>query len=146
VALTAAGQSAEPLVGTWKVNFAKSTYTPGPPPTTRSQTSHWESVGGGQLKNVNDSVDAKGQPSGHFEVILKFDGADYPVKGLAEHTTRSYKRIDARTFDYVQKVTGTVMTTTRSVLAPDGKTRVLTTSGTNDQGKPVKSIVLWEKQ
>ena len=32
VALTVAGQTPEGLVGTWKTNVAKSTYSPGPPP------------------------------------------------------------------------------------------------------------------
>src|SRR3989442_70870 len=34
-----------PLIGTWKLNLAKSKYSPGPPP--RSGTSIWEAVGQG---------------------------------------------------------------------------------------------------
>ena len=108
--------------------------------------STWESLGGGQFKNNVDVVDAKGQ-STHNEIILRFDGADYPFKGTAEPTTRSFKRIDARCpFEFVQKVNGKVTATTRSVTAPDGKTRTLTTTGSNAQGQSIKNVVLWEKQ
>ena len=144
LALTVAGQSPE-LSGTWKVNEAKSTYSPAPASPAKSQVSVWESLEGGQFKNTVEFVDAKGQ-STHNEIILRFDGADYPYKGAAVPTTRAYKRIDGRTFEFVTKVNGKVTTTTRSVAAPDGKTRTLTTTGTNAQGQTVKNVVLWEKQ
>jgi hypothetical protein len=129
VALTVAAQSPDRLVGTWKVNIAKSTF-PGAPP--KNQTSKWEALPDGQLKNINDAVDAKGQSS-HNEIIVKFDGTDLPLKGAAVPTTRAYKRIDARTFEYVQKINGKVTSTSRSVMSPDGKTRTFTTTGTNAQ-------------
>lgn len=143
VALTVAGQTPEALVGTWKTNVAKSTYSPGPPP--KPATSRWELMGDGQLKNINDGVDAKGQPT-HAEIIVTFDGTDRPVIGAAVPTTRAYKRIDARTFEFVTKENGKVTTTFRSVAAPDGKTRTATITGTNAQGQPVKNVVLYEKQ
>jgi hypothetical protein len=143
VALTVAGQSPDPLVGTWKVNVAKSTYSPDPPP--KSSTSIWEDVGGGQLKNTVDTVDAKGQPT-HTEIIVSFDGKDLPVKGAAVPTTRAYKRIDSRTFEFVTKVEGKVTTTNRSVASAEGKSRTLTATGTTAQGQPAKNVVLYEKQ
>src|SRR4051812_42192732 len=74
------------LVGAWRPNYAKSTYSPGPPPTLRSQTSTWESLGDGQYRNVIDGVDAKGQAMQRLEVTLKFDGKDYEYKGSAQPT------------------------------------------------------------
>lgn len=137
------GQTPDPLIGKWRVNVAKSTYS-GPPPTFKSQISTWESVGG-QLKNSTETVDAKGQTT-RTEIMVKFDGTDIPVQGAAVPTTRAYKRIDARSFEFVQKENGKVTTTFRSVMAADGKTRTLTTTGTNAQGQAVKNVVLWEKQ
>ena len=142
VALTVAAQSPNPMVGTWKANIAKSTF-PGTPP--KSQTSKWEALPDGRLKNINDTVDVKGQ-SFHNEIIVKFDGTDLPLEGAANPTTRAYKRIDARTFEYVQKVNGKAVSTSRSVMSADGKTRTFTTTGTNAQGQPFKSIIIWEKQ
>jgi len=142
VALTVAAQSPNPLVGTWKANIAKSTY-PGTPP--KSATSKWEALPDGRLKNINDGVDAKGQSS-HNEILVKFDETDSPLVGAATPTTRAYKRIDARTFEYVQKVNGKAVSTSRSVMSADGKTRTFTTTGTNAQGQPFKSVIIWEKQ
>lgn len=142
VALTIAAQSPNPMVGTWKANIAKSTF-PGTPP--KSQTSKWEALADGRLKNINDSTDATGQSS-HNEITVKFDGTDLPLVGATVPTTRAYKRIDARTFEYVQKVNGKAMSTSRSVMSADGKTRTFTTTGTNAQGQPFKSVIVWEKQ
>lgn len=142
MALPVAAQKPDSLVGTWKANLAKSTFTGAPP---KSQVSKWEALPDGQLKNVNDSVDAKGQ-SAHSEIIVKFNGTDLPLKGASTPTTRAYKRIDARTFEYVQKVNGKVTSTSRSVMSPDGKTRTFTTTGTNAQGQPFKTVLIWEKQ
>jgi hypothetical protein len=44
-----------PLVGTWKLNLAKSKFGPGPPP--RSQTVNYEAVGQG-LRVTADVIDA----------------------------------------------------------------------------------------
>lgn len=136
-------QSPDPLLGTWKVNLVKSTWSPGPSP--KSQFSRWEALPNGQLKNINAAVDAKGQ-STHSEIVVRFDGADLTLVGAAVPTTRAYKRIDGRTFEYVTKVNGKVVGTSRSVMAADGKTRTFTTTGTNAQGEPTKSVLIWEKQ
>ena len=137
-------QAPDPWMGTWKLNIAKSTYSPGPPPMTPIVSS-WESLGGGQFKQSQDGVDAKGQKV-HNEVVLRFDGADYPFTGTLQPTTRSYKRIDARSFEYVVKVNGKVTSTNLVVVAPDGKTRTITQTGVNAQGQPIKNVMLWEKQ
>ena len=143
LAVAVSAQAPDPWMGTWKLNVAKSTFT-GPPPFN-SLVSTWESVGGGQFKQTQDAVDAKGQKS-HQEIVLKFDGADYPFVGGAQPTTRSYKRIDARTFEYVVKVNGKPVSNNLVVVAQDGKTRTITQTGTDGQGRPFKNVQLWEKQ
>ena len=141
--ITVAGQS-ETWVGTWKRNIAKSTYSPGPVPTA-PLVAKWESLGGGRFKNTQDSVDAKGQPT-RIEIVFAFDGKDYPIKGNATPSSRAYRRIDDHTLEMVTKVNGKAVGTSRSVMAADGKTRTFTTTGTNAQGEPTKSVLIWEKQ
>ena len=41
---------------------------------------------------------------------------------------------------------GKVTTTTRVFHASDGKTRTITTTGTNEQGQKVNNVVVWEKR
>ena len=134
----------EPWVGTWRLNIAKSTYSPGPPPTVKSQTSRREAVPNG-VKTTIDTIDAKGNAT-HVEVTAMFDGKEYEVKGAAMPTTRAYKSIDNRTYEYVTRVNGKVTTTTRSVVSVDGKTHTNTVTGVDAQGQKVNNVVLWERQ
>ena len=71
------------MVGTWKLNLAKSTYSPGPAP--KSQTAKIEAVTGG-IHEVADRVGADGK-SVHYEFTAMFDGKDYPVSGDPDRDT-----------------------------------------------------------
>jgi hypothetical protein len=62
------------------------------------------------------------------------------------NTTRVYKRIDNRTYEYVQSVGGKVTTTSRTVVAADGKTRTITTTGKNAQGQTVNNVAFYDRQ
>ena len=48
-----------PVMGTWKLNLAKSKYNPGPPP--KSQTTKREPSGANGVHYVADSVTADGE-------------------------------------------------------------------------------------
>jgi hypothetical protein len=66
-----------PWIGTWKLDLAKSAFSPGPPP--RSQTSTVEAFGQG-IRITNDGVDAKGNPAKNV-VLLFNDGKSHPITG-----------------------------------------------------------------
>jgi hypothetical protein len=141
VALSA--QSQESLFGTWKMNVAKSKYTPGPVP--KSNIAKWEAFQGG-VKLTNDVVPAKGETQ-HWEVSGKFDGKDNPVKGNnPDADAAAISKIDARTYEVVQKKGGKITLTARIVVAADGKTRVTTVSGRDGQGQTVNNSMFYEKQ
>lgn len=141
--LVGAAQAPQSLLGTWKENVAKSKADPGPLP--KSQTSHWETVPGGGVKNVVDAVDAAGKAT-HQELVTMFDGKAVEVKGAAVPTTRALSRIDDRTFQFVDRVNGKVTTTTRVTIAADGKTRTNVATGTNVDGKPVNNTTVYDRQ
>ena len=144
VALTAtAVMAADNFSGTWKLNVAKSKYSPGPAP--RSQTTRIETVPGGGAKFTVDAVDAGGK-STRQEYVTMFDGKDTEVKGAAAPTTRAYSRIDDRGYQYVERVNGTVTTTTRSTISADGKTRTNVGTGTGADGKPVNNTTVYSRQ
>jgi hypothetical protein len=48
----------DPSLGTWKMNLAKSKYSPGPPPMSETQT--YEAFGAGGVKCTIDRMDAAG--------------------------------------------------------------------------------------
>jgi len=130
------------FVGTWKLDAAKSTYTPGPTP--KSQTAVIDAVSGG-MKVVSDRVEADGQKI-HFEWTAKFDGKDYPVTGDASRDAVSVKRIDDNNLEITNKKAGKVTTVIKAVYAKDGKSRVETVSGTNAQGQKINNVTVWNKQ
>ena len=132
-------------VGTWRLNVAKSKYDPANL-APRSQTIKQEGLAGGGMKATVDGVDAQGKPI-HTEQATMFDGKPSEIKGApAPNTMRVYKRIDNRTYEYVESVGGKPTVTARTVVAADGKTRTITTTGRNAQGQTVKNVAVYERQ
>jgi hypothetical protein len=128
-------------MGTWKLNEAKSKLAPG---AVKNNTVVYEAAGDA-VKVTVDGVDRDGKPT-HNEWTGKFDGKDYPVTGDPTSDMRSYKVVDDRTMDLTVKKGGKVMVTGKIVVAADGKTRTVTTSGTDPEGKKFKSVAFYDKQ
>jgi hypothetical protein len=129
-------------VGTWKLNLAKSKYSPGPAPT--SQTLKLEAAEDG-VKYTADGIGPDGKPT-HAEFTAKYDGKDYPFKGNPDADSISYKRIDANTVEAVTKKNGKTTVTAKVVISKDGKTRTLTMTGKDAKGQDVKNTVVYDKQ
>src|SRR6476659_4978473 len=139
--LLAQAPAAKNMVGTWKLNAAKSTFSPGPP--LKGQIATLTAVDGG-LKVVADRVEADGKTT-HFEWTAKFDGKDYPVTGDPNRDAVSVKKIDDYTLDITNKKAGKVLTTIHAVDAKDGKSRTETVTGTDAQGRKVENVTQWTK-
>jgi hypothetical protein len=151
--------AADPLVGTWKLNEAKSKFTPG----TGKNTRVVYEARGSQVRITADGVNADGKPT-HSEWTGKFDGKDYSVTGDPNADMRSYRKVDDRTLDFTVKKGGNITVTGRVVVAADGKSRTVTTSGTTgtaapagragqrgdfaaeQRGKKFKNIAVFDKQ
>lgn len=132
---------ASPEMGTWKLSESKSTIPPGMP---KNQTVVYAAAGD-SVKVTVDGVDSEGKPT-HNEWTGKFDGKDYPLTGDANGDMRSYKKIDDLTLEVTVKKAGNVIATSRLVISADGKTRTLTTTATNSQGKKSVSTAVYDKQ
>ena len=131
----------DPNMGTWKLNEAKSKYSPGAPKNT---TVVYEAAGD-SVKVTVDGVDADGKPS-HNEWTGKFDGKDYPLTGDPAADSRSYKKIDARTMELTNKKGGKPVVTGKITVSADGKSRTVAVSGTDASGKKVTSTAVYDKQ
>jgi len=139
----AVAQAQESLLGTWRMNAAKSKYSPGPAP--KSSIVKWEAFQGG-VKLTFDAVPAKGETQ-HWESSGKFDGKDNPVKGNnPDADAMALSKIDARTYETVAKKGGKTTLTAHIVVAVDGKTRITTQTGKDGQGQTVNNTTLYEKQ
>ena len=128
-------------MGTWKLNEAKSKFAPGTP---KNHTVVYEAAGD-NVKVTVDGTGGDGKPT-HNEWTGMFDGKDYPVTGDPNSDTRSYKKVDDRTLELTVKKDGKVTVTGRIAVAADGKSRTVTTSGTDSKGKKVKNTAVYDKQ
>jgi hypothetical protein len=138
-----AAQSSNPLIGTWKMNAAKSKATPGP--VNKSGLVKIEAAGAGVRYTV-DSVTSAGVAQ-HWEFITNFDGKDSPVTGNSPYgDTIAVTRIDANTTRNVNKKAGKTTATQTTVVSGDGKTRTVTTKGANAMGQPVDSVTVYDRQ
>jgi len=134
--------AADPTLGTWKLNAAKSKYSPGPAPTSATIT--YEETADG-IKRTGENVLPDGTKTS-LEYTAKYDGKDYPVTGSETFDMIALKRINDRTVESTLKKSGKVMTTARRVVSKDGKTMTLTITGTNAKGQKVKNIAVYDKQ
>jgi len=128
-------------MGTWKLNEAKSKLSPG---ATKNHTVVY-SAAGESVKITVDGIDSEGKPV-HHEWTGKFDGKDYPVTGDPSSDTRSYRKVDDRTLDFDAKKGGKVILTGRVAVAPDGRSRTVTTSGTDAKGNKVENTAVFDKK
>ncbi|MEY2539268.1 MAG: hypothetical protein QOG67_3008 [Verrucomicrobiota bacterium] len=133
--------SASPEMGTWKLNETKSKIAPG---SAKNLTVVYAAAGD-SVKVTVDGVDADGKPT-HNEWTGKFDGKDYPVTGDSTQDMRSYKKVDDHNLEMTVKKAGKVTMTGQLVIAADGKTRTVTTTGTDAKGAKFTNTAVYDKQ
>ena len=134
--------AADPALGTWKLNGAKSKYSPGPAP--KSATITYEETADG-IKRTGENVDAEGKTTS-FTYTAKYDGKEYPVSGSDDFDTIVLKRINDNTTEATLKKSGKVVSTARRLVSKDGKMMTLTISGTNAKGEKMHNTAVYEKQ
>ena len=134
--------AADPAIGTWKLNVARSKYSPGPAP--KSATITYEETADG-IKRTGESVDAEGKTTS-FGYTAKYDGKDYPVTGSDLVDMITLKRINDHTTESTLKKSDKVVSTARRAVSKDGRTMTLTVNGTNAKGEKTNNITIYEKQ
>jgi len=128
--------------GTWKLNPAKSKYSPGPAPKNLTEKvvldeNTYEVEGNGTRGD--------GKPM-HLDFDAKFDGKDYPIRGIPWADMQSARWIDAHTPQLIQKKGGRVMMIVTCRVSADGKTRTCTMKGQDEQGHKVNNVVVFDKR
>jgi hypothetical protein len=135
-------QAPKGLEGTWKLDPAKSKFSPGPAP--KSMTITYTPVGADGMKIVADVVPAEGAAQ-HWEMTAHYDGKENPVTGNPDADTISLKRINDRTGESTMKKDGKVMAVNTRTLSADGKTLTIVSKGTNAQGQARHDVQVFEK-
>jgi hypothetical protein len=141
VMVSSGAQAQDKIAGTWKLNVAKSKFSPGPAPKSMTVT---YTMAGDSVKIVVDMVPGEGAAQ-HWEMSGKYDGADNKLTGNPNADTVSFKRIDANNAESTFKLKGKVVATNHRTLTADGKTLTIVSKGTTADGKPRVDTQVFEK-
>ncbi|MFY9804364.1 MAG: hypothetical protein WA211_14950 [Candidatus Acidiferrales bacterium] len=133
-----------PLVGTWKLNSAKSKFDPGPGPKSLTRTV--EAQGDG-VKYTFEGISADGKPVA-YGFSIQFDGKDNPISGSIPSgaDTISAKRTDSHHFVATLKKGGKPIGTSKVSVSKDGKVTVVDSTGSDAAGKKEHDVQVFDKQ
>ena len=156
--LQAQAPAVSQLIGMWKQNMEKSTYSPGPPPPSGSGSVRQYAAGDdGAIVAITININPQGLPSLGAISAANYDGREYAqhtlatlASSLGSHLgpridrTISYTPTDMYTVEIVQKQDGEIVSRSTRTISRDGKT--LTERVVNTQGKPVTNVLVFDKQ
>ena len=134
----------EVRVGTWELNLAKSTFSPGPPPIR--QTLIFQSAGP-HWTALLQGIDASGKPINPDmnNLAITFDGKDHPTASV-DYDTTAWRRSSGNTYEVIRKKAGKIVLTSTNEISGDAKTMTITTKGVNAKGQPVHNVWVYDKQ
>src|SRR5215472_35394 len=139
-----AALGADNTLGTWKLNVAKSTYTPGPMPIKSLTVTREASDGGVKHTTKGERADGTAVNASY---TAKYDGKDVQVSGNGQYDTIAIKQVNANTLtDERKKTSGPYKATGRTVVSNGGRTMTTTTKGINADGKEFTQILVFDKQ
>jgi hypothetical protein len=135
--LPAFGQGVDPLIGTWKLNFEKSTN-----PLLKSATSTFAGQGN-DLTNTTDAIDTQGRT---LKIVFRhiYDGMPHPTAGSPDYNSTTYTRI-GNTINSVRFRQGKAVEVGQSIIVP-GKTFTVTAEGIDANNQPYHYVLVLDRQ
>jgi hypothetical protein len=130
-------RAADPVIGTWHLNLAKSRYNPGPPPKSQTRLYREEN---GEVKAVVITVYKNGN-SDTVYYPANYDGKEHPVSGSPDTDGILMTRVDEYTAESVLTHAGRTIGTARRTVSPDGQTMTITFKGAE-----VNNSAFYEKE
>ena len=142
LSFTAAGAcfAANPHLGTWKLNEAKSKFAPG---MGKNTTVTYEAQKD-KMKVTVDGVDKDGKRT-HGVWVGQADGKAYKTKGNLAWDAAAYKVVNDHTYGITTMKGGKVFSNGETTVSADGKTRTVTVNGTDADGKKFKAKTVYDK-
>jgi len=132
--------AADPVIGTWTLNVAKSKFNPGPAPKAMTRT-YTESGGLYTLDQKATSADGK---ESSMQVHYR-KGKGELQEGNPDIDSATATRIDANTWDFKLKKGGKAVGNVHRVIQHDGKSMVVHNTGKRD-GVKYDDVLLFDKQ
>jgi hypothetical protein len=141
-AVIAAGSDADPVVGTWKLNLAKSTFAGVPAYKTQIRT---YSRSGGDLTLKMTTVGEGGKET-TTQTTYKLNGKDYPSMGNPDFDSLSGMQIDTNTVEFTLKRAGKPVGKIRRAVSKDGQILTINFVITNANGVQTAALTVFDKQ
>jgi hypothetical protein len=133
--------AADPIVGTWKLNVAKSKFQPGAEMTASTRV-YTEANG---LYTLDQKMSYKDGKETSYKVQYR-DGEDVkqslPLDANATHA----KKIDANTWDFELKKDGKVVGRVHRAVSADGMTLTVHNTGMMGSGREADETLVFDKQ
>jgi hypothetical protein len=133
--------SGDAFMGTWKLDKSKSKI----PAATAHNNTVVYAQSGDEVTITGDGVNAAGKAV-HQVWTGKFDGKDYAAKGSPTHDMRAYTKVDSNTLTYTLTKDGKKLGDGKVVVAADGKSRTVTETMPDKNGKPVTATSVFDKK
>lgn len=141
-ALLPAQSASNPLIGTWVLNVAKSTYKPGPAP--KSETRAYEATADGMLHVTINTVAADGTTTMEASTY-KVDGKPHAFTGNPNFDSITVKQVNSREHRTALVSHGKVIGHFTGVVSKDGKTYTATvTAGAS--GRTEHDVRVYDRQ
>lgn len=154
------GLKPNPIIGTWKQNLEKSTYSPGTRPFKGSYAVRQYAAGvDGSIVAITMNIDPEGLPSLGAISAANYDGKEYAqhtvatlATSLGSHIaprierTISYTPVDPYTVLIIQKEDDKVVSKSTRTISRDGKTMTDRFDYTDASGQHVTNVLVFEKQ
>jgi hypothetical protein len=134
--------AADPAVGTWNLNLAKSTFSPGPAPKSQTRI-YAESAQGLVLTLKTTAADGKESTA---TLTFKDDGKPYPISGNPDYDMVSVTRVDALTIHSTQTKAGAAVGSAVRAVSKDGKTLTFKQKGTHANGVKFDDASVYDRQ
>jgi hypothetical protein len=141
-AVIAAGSVADPAVGTWKLNLAKSAFAG--IPAYKSQIRIY-SRSGQDITLKMTTVSAEGKET-TTQATYKLNGKDYPSMGNPDFDSLSGMQIDTNTVEFTLKRAGEPIGKIRRTVSEDGRTLTINYEIRNANGVQTGAVTVFDKQ
>ena len=133
---------ADPIVGTWKLNLAKSVWAG--IPRLKSQTRTYSgSARKFTLKMITVSAEGKQTTT---QATYQLDGKDYPSMGNLDFDSLSGVQLDTNTAEFTLKRAGKAVGKIRRAVSDDGRTLTVNYVLTNANGVQTSAVTVFDKQ
>ena len=132
----------DPVIGTWALNIAKSTFDA--PTLLKSQTVTFDSTADG-IRVSSETIALNGNVN-RSSYTARYDGKRYPISGSPNADSVSFARLDARTVERFDTKGNTFVGSVTRVLSQDGKTLTVMNKPVGPQGRMVGSMLVYDRR